>query len=393
MTLGSPTPVTQRGARPAILLAIVLLGLNLRTVIASLPPLLPAIRDDLALSATVAGLLTTIPVLCFGALAPPARRLAHRIPLEATLVACAVVTAIAAGVRGTGTTAGLFAGSILAGASVAVSQTALPILIRIAFPRAAATYIGAYSMALPIGATLGAGFAVLLQEALGDSWRASLAVWAIPAVLAAALWLPPALRRRTLITGPDPEPLRREPLAWAVAVYFGIQSAGFYATLAWLPEILEASDWSTRTAGALLALASLASAVPAFLVPVLAGRRESQTLILGAIAGTAALGVIGLLAAPGLAPLWAVLIGLGQGGALGLGLVLPVLRARTPGQVASLTAMTLSVGYLIAAAGPWLLGVAHDLSAGWEIPIAVLLAITLAQLVPGVPATRPRQLD
>ena len=392
MTLGSPTPVTQRGARPAILLAIVLLGLNLRTVIASLPPLLPAIREDLALSATVAGLLTTIPVLCFGALAPSARRLAHRIPLEATLVGCAVVTAIAAGARGTGTTAGLFAGSILAGVSVAVSQTALPILIRIAFPRAAATYIGAYSMALPIGATLGAGFAVPLQEALGDSWRASLAVWTIPAVLAAALWLPPALRRRTLITGPDPEPLRREGLAWAVAVYFGIQSAGFYATLAWLPEILEASGWSTRTAGALLALASLASAVPAFLVPVLAGRRESQTLILGVIAGTAALGVTGLLAAPGLAPLWAVLIGLGQGGALGLGLVLPVLRARTPGQVASLTAMTLSVGYLTAAVGPWLLGVAHDLSAGWGLPIAVLVALTLAQLIPGVPATRPRQL-
>ena len=392
MTEGTPTAGTQRGARPAVLLAIVLLGLNLRTVIASLPPLLPAIRDDLGLSATVAGLLTTIPVLCFGALAPPARRLAHRVPLEATLVGCAVVTATAAGLRGTGTTAGLFAGSVLAGASVAVSQTALPILIRIAFPRAAATYIGAYSMALPIGATLGAGLAVPLEDALGDSWRAALAVWAVPAVLAAALWLPPALRRRTLITGPDPEPLRRERLAWAVAVYFGIQSAAFYATLAWLPEILEASDWSTQTSGALLALASLVSAVPAFLVPVLAGRSESQTLVLVAIAGTAALGVAGLLAAPELAPLWAVLIGLGQGGALGLGLVLPVLRARTSGEVASLTAMTLSVGYLTAAAGPWLLGVAHDLSAGWGMPVAVLLVLTLAQLVPGVPASRPRQL-
>jgi CP family cyanate transporter-like MFS transporter len=372
-------------------IAIVLLAINLRTVIASLPPLLSTIRDDLVLSATVAGLLTTLPVLCFGALAPAARRLAHRVPLEAMLLGCAIVTAIAAGVRGSGTTAGLFAGSILAGAAVAVSQTALPILIRIAYPGATGTYMGAYSMALPIGATLGAGFAVPLQGVFGDSWRASLAAWCVPAMVAAAVWLPLAIRRRTVVTGPDPEPLRREGLAWSVAAFFGIQSAAFFATLAWLPEILEASDWSTESAGALLALANLTSIAPAFLVPVVAGRRDSQTPLLVALVCTSGLGIAGLLAAPGLAPLWVVLIGTGQGGALGLGLVLPVLRARSPSVVGSLTAMALAVGSLMAASGPWLLGAAHDLSSGWAVPIAVLLAITLAQLA-GVPATRPRQL-
>ena len=125
-----------RRYRPAVLLAIVWLGLNLRTVIASLPPLLPDIRDDLGLSATLAGLLTTLPVLCFGLLAPPARRLAHRLPLEAMLVGCALITAVAAALRGIGTVAALFVGSILAGAAVAMGQTALPVLIRIAFHRA-----------------------------------------------------------------------------------------------------------------------------------------------------------------------------------------------------------------------------------------------------------------
>jgi CP family cyanate transporter-like MFS transporter len=177
-----------------------------------------------------------------------------------------------------------------------------------------------------------------------------------------------------------------------VAVYFGIQSAAFYATLAWLPEILEAEGWSARSGGALLALAGLVSVVPAFLVPVAAGRRDSQTPLVIALAGTAAAGVAGLLAAPALAPAWVVLIGLGQGGSLGLGLVLPVLRTNSPALVASLTAMTLSVGYLTAATGPWLLGAAHDLTSGWGGAIAVLLALTLAQLLPGLPATRPRRL-
>ena len=114
--------------------------------------------------------------------------------------------------------------------------------------------------------------------------------------------------------------------------------------------------------------------------------------VLVAIAVTGGLGVAGLLAAPGLAPFWSVLIGLGHGGSLGLGLILPVLRARSPELVASLTAMTLSVGYLTAAVGPWVLGAAHDLSSGWTVPLIVLLGITLAQLVPGLQATRARQL-
>ena len=381
-----------RGYRPAVLLAIVWLGLNLRTVIASLPPLLPDIRADLGLSAAVAGLLTTLPVLCFGLLAPPARRLAHRLPLEAMLVGCALVTAVAAALRGIGTVAALFVGSILAGASVAMGQTALPVLIRIAFHRAVGTMMGSYSMALPIGATLGAGLAVPLQQALGGSWRASLALWAIPAALAAALWLPPALRRRTMITGPEPERLRGRPLAWSVALYFGVQSAAFYATLAWLPEILDSDGWSARAGGALLALASLVSAVPALLLPVVAGRRASQAPLVAAVTTTAAAGVLGLILAPGLAPLWVVLIGLGQGGSLGLGLVLPVLRATSPGLVASLTAMTLSIGYLTAATGPWLIGAVHDLTSGWTAALGALLGLTLLQLVPGLAAARPRQI-
>jgi CP family cyanate transporter-like MFS transporter len=384
--------VAARAYRPAVLLAIVWLGLNLRTVIASLPPLLPDIRADLGLSATLAGLLTTLPVLCFGLLAPPARRLAHRLPLEAMLVGCALVTAVAAAVRGIGTVTALFVGSILAGASVAMGQTALPVLIRIAFHRAVGSMMGSYSMALPIGATLGAGLAVPLQDALDGSWRGSLALWAIPAALAAALWLPPALRRRTVIAGPEPERLRGQPLAWSVALYFGVQSAAFYATLAWLPEILDADGWSARAGGALLALASLVSAGPALLLPVVAGRRASQAPLVVAVTITAATGGLGLLLAPGLAPLWVVLIGLGQGGSLGLGLVLPVLRATSPGLVASLTAMTLSIGYLTAASGPWLIGAVHDLTAGWSAAVGALLGLTLLQLVPGLVAARPRRI-
>jgi CP family cyanate transporter-like MFS transporter len=375
-----------------VLAAIVLLGVNLRTVIASLPPLLADVRGDLGLSATVAGLLTTLPVVCFGALALVGPRLARRVPLELVLVACALATAAGAALRGIESTQALFAGSLVAGAAVGIGQATLPVLIRLAFPGATGLLTGAYSMALPLGATLGSGAAVPLADAFGGSWAASLAAWAVPAAAAAALWTPAAVRRRTLVRGPLPEPLRGNTLAWWVAAFMGVQSMAFYAGLAWLPEILQDRGWSAGEAGALQALASLVSILPAFLVPVLAARRPTQTLALVVTVGIAAIGVVGLLSAPRAAPAWVLLIGLGQGGALGLGLIFPVLRAARAGAVAALTAMTLCLGYLMASTGPWILGAVHDVVGGWTAPLVALLAITLLELVPGFPAARDRVL-
>lgn len=380
-----------RGGRPSwsLLLAVVLLGMNLRTVIASLPPLLPEVRRDLGLSAVLAGLLTTLPVLCFGALAFLGPWLVRRVAIEHLLIACAAATAVAAALRGIDGLLTLFAGSLLAGVAVAVAQAILPILVRTNHPNAVGPLMGAYSMALPLGATLAGGVSVPLAHVLGSSWRASLAAWSLPAVLAALTWVAVAGRSgATRLRSPSPAPLRADPLAWAVAGFFGLQSMAFYAGLTWLPAILQAHGWSPSSAGWLQALSSLVSVLPAFTVPLLAGRSAGQRPLLAAVAATAGLGVGGLLVAPGAAPAWMVLLGLGQGGSLGLGLILPVLRARRPEVVASLTAMTLSVGYVIAAIGPWVMGAAHDAAGGWTAGLLVLLGVTILQVVPGAAAAR-----
>jgi CP family cyanate transporter-like MFS transporter len=247
-------------------------------------------------------------------------------------------------------------------------------------------------MALPLGATLAAATVVPLQRALGGSWTAALAVWAIPAALAAIVWLPAAAGPGTFVHGDRPPPLWRNPLAWWVAGFMGIQSTAFYAGLAWLPSILEDAGYTAGQAGTLQALNSLVSMVPAFLVPWLAAHRRTQTGILVGIVALAAIGTAGLWLAADAAPLWVLLYGLGQGGALGLGLILPSLRGADARVTAGLMGMTLCVGYLIASTGPWLLGAVHDLTGGWKTPLAVLLGITLAELLPGVPATRARKV-
>jgi CP family cyanate transporter-like MFS transporter len=370
----------------------VLLALNLRTAIASLPPLLGSVREDLGLSAGAAGLLTTLPVACFGALALVTPRVAHRVSLERLLLGAAVLTAAAVALRSADGTAALFCGSLLAGVAVAIAQSAMPIFIRTRHAERTGVLFGAYSMAIPVGATLAAATAVPLERAFGGSWRAALAVWAVLALATAVVWLPAALGRGTHLRGADPAPVWNAPLAWAVSVFFGIQSLAFYACLAWLPTILVADGSTSAGAGALLALGSLVSAAPAFLVPLLAARRRDQTGLLVALVLVAAAGVLGLLVAPGAAIAWVVLIGLGQGGALGLALILPTLRAHGPRLVAALAAMSLCVGYLVASTGPWLLGIVHDATGGWDVPLAALLAVTLLELAPGLPATRPVSL-
>ena len=389
--MSAPATAAPPRAGAAVLTAVVLLALNLRSVLAGLTPLVADIRADLGLSAAAAGVLTTLPVLCMGAFAPIAPRLAARVPIERALVACALLTAAGSGLRGLGSTAALFAAGLAVGVAIAIAQALLPVLIRTRHPADSGRLTGALSMALVLGSVLAAGLAVPLERLLGG-WPASLAAWAVPALLAALVWAPAALRPGTTVERGGGAPLRGSGLAWSVSWFFGIQSMAFYASLSWIPTILEDGGWSSEAAGGLLAFGALCGLVPAFLVPVLAARAEHHTWLLLAIVVVPAAGLAGVLASPGLAPLWMVLIGFGQSGALGLALALPIHRGGDAPTVASLTAMALCVGYLVAAAGPWLLGAVHDASGDWTLPLVVLIATTLAELLPGVPAARARTI-
>jgi CP family cyanate transporter-like MFS transporter len=178
-----------------------------------------------------------------------------------------------------------------------------------------------------------------------------------------------------------------------VSLYMGMQSMAFYAGLSWIPTVLEDNGYSAGSAGALQALSALVQLAPAFAVPVLAARRRDQVGLLWWIVLLQLAGALGLLLAIDVAPLWIVVLGIGQGGALGLGLILPVLRGGSAASVAALTAMSLCVGYIVAAAGPWLLGAVHDAFGGWTVALIVFAAICLLELAPGLPASRARSIE
>jgi CP family cyanate transporter-like MFS transporter len=311
------------------------------------------------------------------------------VSIERVLLGCMLVTAAVAALRGAGGWAALFAGCALAGLAVGIAQAVLPVLIRVRHPEMTGLLTGAYSMSLTLGAALAAGLAVPLEVALG-SWQASLAAWALPALAAGVIWLRSAMGPGTTVSDPPAPGLWRTRLAWNVSLFMGVQSMAFYAGLSWLPTVLEDAGFSKGTAGRLQAVGVLMQLAPAFAVPMLAARSRDQTRLLLAVVGLALVGVLRMIVAPGSALAWVVLLGIGQGGALGLALILPMLRSGDAGSVAALTAMSMCVGFVVAAAGPWLLGAVHDTSGGWTLALVALAAITVLELVPGRHAAHER---
>ncbi|KLN32834.1 CynX/NimT family MFS transporter [Cellulosimicrobium cellulans] len=363
--------------------AIVLASLNLRPAVVSISPVLGEIRADLGLSAAAAGVLTTLPVLCFGLLAPLAPVLARRWGLERALFVSLVVLCVGFALRLVPETWGLFAGTVVAGCAIGLGNVLLPALIKRDFADRIGLMTGLYSMALSGGAALAAGLTLPIATAAGLDWRGALATWGVLAVLGVLVWVPRALRpdlagATSFGAGAGAGVARsavwRSPLAWAVTVVMGMQSLSFYAVNAWLPEIMVALGRTPEAGGWLLALCNLAGILGSFVTPVLAGRMRRQRgigIVLVVLVGS---GLLGLALAPGAAALWVVLVGLGQGGGISLALTLMALRARDAAHTSELSGMAQSAGYLLAATGPLGLGLAHDATGTWTLPLLLLVA-------------------
>lgn len=381
-----------------LLLAIVLVAVNLRAALASLPPLVHTVQNDLGLSGATAGLLTTLPVLCMGLFAPVAHRLAQVVGREATVGAA--LAALLAGLllRLAGASLPLLLlSTLLAGTGIALCGTVLPGIVKEFFADRPGVVTGVYLLAMMVGATAASALSVPLADALG-SWQRSLAAWSLLAVLGLAAWLPVM---RAVNDHDDPEvsgpsatvPLPwRSPTAWLLAGYLALQSFGFYSQLAWISPSYEDSGWSARDAGLLLALWSIVQLVSGLGAPVLADRFADRRPLVALSLSACLAGLVGAAVAPeAAAPLWVVLMGLGQGGGFALGLVKLVDYAPSPAASARLSALVFLVSYSSASLGPLVFGALRDGTGGFTTPYAVLAAVVVAQLSL-VPRLRPGRL-
>jgi CP family cyanate transporter-like MFS transporter len=379
-----------RGGLVLLVAAIVVVALNQRPAVVGVAPVLTDLRADTGLSSALAGLLTTLPVLCFGAFAPVAPRLARRIGLETAVAASLVLLVAGIALRLLTPVALLYAGSLVAGAAIAVANVLMPAYVKREFARPGAV-MGVYSASLNIGAAAAAGLTVPIGLALGVGWRIALASWLVLAVAALALWIPVAGVRgtRSAPDGAGAWSLLRRPLACQVTAFLGMQSVQFYSIAAWLPTLLADAGVPVNEGGLLLAVSNVVGAAGALLAPAVAGRMRTQRPLVAAVLAAYVVGLGGLLLAPGSGTLvWVALFGLAQGSGFALALTLIVLRSATPLVAARLGGVAQCVGYLVAAAGPVVLGALHDATGGWSWPMGLLLVLLVPMALTGWGAAR-----
>jgi CP family cyanate transporter-like MFS transporter len=379
--------------------------MNLRGAIAAVSPVLPDIRAELHLSPTAAGLLTTLPVLCFAGLAPVAAWLGRRLTPDRAVLAGLLAIAVGSVLRVLGGTPVLLAGTFLVGAAMTVGNVLLPAVVKREFPARAASVTGMYTGALAGGAALTAALTAPLATLGG--WRLGLAAWAVLALVAAGVWMtaagrgwrprdgaaqpsgPPARAGATEASGPRVR-LWREPMAWAVTAFLGLQSVLYYGFTAWLPTLVVDDLRQDLAAASLAASLFQVLGIPgALLVPALVGRWRSQSGLGVVVAAGWLVPTAGLLLWPGAWLVWIAVGGVVQGAGISLAFTLTVLRARDEELVRRLSGMSQLVGYGVGAAGPVVVGALLAATGGWSAPLLALLGCAVALAGTAVLAGRP----
>lgn len=389
----SPSP---RGKQGVLLIAgILMIATTLRVTFTGAAPLLDAIHADYALTTAQTGLLTTLPLLAFALVSPLAAGVARRWGIERSLFAAMLLICAGIAIRSLPSPPFLFAGTTLIGCGIALGNVLLPGLIKRDFSQHVAKLTGAYS--LTMGAAAAIGSAIVVPLALnGFGWRGALMMLMVFPLLALVIWLP-QYRQTSHATMSNSRVLHsrgiwRSSLAWQVTLFLGINSLVYYVIIGWLPAILISQGYSEAQAGSLHGLLQLATAAPGLLIPLILFKLKDQRTLAALVSLMCAIAAAGFWLQPNQAVLWTILFGFGSGATMILGLTFIGLRASSAHQAAALSGMAQSVGYLLAACGPPLMGKIHDLNGNWQIPLIGIALLATLMAVFGLYAGRNREI-
>ncbi|WP_314649158.1 MFS transporter [uncultured Microbacterium sp.] len=428
--MNAPRPLWQ--GRALALLGIVLVAFSLRSAVASLSPVIDHIARDFAVSSVVVGLIGAAPPVCFAVFGLVTPLVERRLGLERVAVIALALVSLGLLLRGfAGDSTALLAATVVVFAGVGAGNVLLPPLVKKYFPDRLGVMMTLYSTMMAVSTFVPPLVAVPIADSLG--WRVSLGVWGVFAVLALLPWIALLVAERgrgaasapasggtapaddptdgvhdltdavAAATGPiavaSPSPkvfgrLWRLPLAWALALVFGTSSTMAYVAFAWLPSVLvDTAGVSPATAGFLLSLFALAGLPCGLLVPILVVRfQATRPLFLFSIV-CGLLGLGGLLVVPTVAPaLWAIVYGF-SAALFPLSLVLLSIRARTPESAVALSGFVQSIGYAIAAVFPLLVGLLHDTTGGWQVPLIVVMGVLVVSIPAGLVAGRRRTIE
>lgn len=376
------------------MIGIIIVSFNLRPAITSVGPLIGTIRDQMGLANWNAGLITSLPLLAFAFMSPIAPKLRNKYGNEVTILLGLTLLLSGILIRIITYSFTLYLGTIFVGLGIAICNVLLPGIIKEKFPNHIGTMTGVYTTCMSIFAATASGISIPLAKHFGIGWQNALGIWALLAIIGIVIWIsiyrnkPKVVEQEYYATSGSH--LYKSPLAWQVTLFMGLQSFLFYITISWLPEIIHAQGFSIATGGWLLSYMQFISLPATFLTPIIAGRLRNQQGIMIVISIISFLGYGALLLEGSLAfTIGAItLIGFALGSSISLALALLGMRAQTAKQAAELSGMAQSFGYLLAATGPFAIGLIFDVAQTWNIPLLVIIFASLVMSLFGLGATR-----
>lgn len=386
-----------------VVIAIILIASTLRAPLTSVGPVIHEIKEAMSINDSVAGFLTTIPLIIFAIVSPLVSKVTTRLTMSYTLLYSTLLLIVALILRIMGDFNVFIIGTILLGIAIAFGNVVLPSYVKWYFPMQIGIMTGIYSGTMNFTAGLGGGLSHPLSEMTLLEFRLSLVFWVILGLAAITLWLLTVrsgsnLETRTIenaeLNKNKKLNMIKSKIAWMVALTMGFQSMIFYTIVAWVPSILMDRGIDPNTAGYLLMLNQFAQVPMTFIFPVIAAKLKNQRILVIIVTLLFLIG-FGLFFAQSLPVLimGMVIVGLAMGACFSLCMTFFSIRARTSNGSISLSGFGQSVGYFIAAFGPFLIGLLHDLTNSWDIVIIAFIMMSILVFIFGFAAAKNRVVE
>ncbi|MCH5140903.1 CynX/NimT family MFS transporter [Mammaliicoccus sciuri] len=385
-----------------IIIAIVFIASTLRAPLTSVGPVVDEIKDVMQINNSLAGFLTTIPLIIFAVVSPLVSKVTKRLTMSNTIVLSTILVIIALYIRVAGGFNLFIIGTVLLGIAIAFGNVVLPSYVKWYFPLQIGLATGIYSGTMNFTAGLGGGLSFpMSQSPLG--FRLSLAFWIVLGIIALILWIPKAskgakLERQYKLSEAQNQHTKlnitKSKLAWLVALTMGFQSMVFYTVVAWVPSILVDRGLDPSTAGYLLMLNQFSQVPMTFTFPIIASKLKDQRILVVIITILFLVG-FGLFFTQSLVLLviGIIIAGLGMGACFSLCMTFFSIRARTSDGSIALSGFGQSIGYLIAAIGPFFIGYLHDATDSWISGIIALIVMSILFFIVGYPASKNRVVE
>lgn len=386
-----------------VILAIVFIASTLRAPLTSVGPVVDEIKQVMEINNSVAGILTTIPLIIFAIVSPFVSKVTARLTMSRTILYSTMLLIVALYLRIAGDFTLFLIGTVILGIAIAFGNVVLPSYVKWYFPMQIGLATGIYSGTMNFTAGLGGGLSFQLSEITPLGFRLSLSFWILFAIIAIILWIPKArkgvqLEKATAIAEQQDRPkkvtITKSKLAWMVALTMGFQSMVFYTVVAWVPSILVDRGLDPSTAGYLLMLNQFSQVPMTFTFPIIASKLKDQRILVVIITVLFLVG-FSLFFTQSLVLLiiGIIIAGLAMGACFSLCMTFFSIRARTSDGSISLSGFGQSVGYLIAAVGPFLIGYLHDATESWDSGIIALIVMSVLFFIFGYPAAKNKVVE